>query len=143
ISALQGGEARATFAGGTFSATVDGDDLVVTGRATTVHAAGSVDWLVLTVKLDGSPAAVLIQSAATTITRRTTVDQSRGWYEVRCDAVRVPVSQVVLRGEAAVQHLTDQMAVLIAADALGVGERLLRMTIDYTATREQFGVTIG
>src|SRR3546814_5951689 len=35
------------------------------------------------------------------------------------------------------------MAVLVAADALGIGERLLRMTIDYTATREQFGVAIG
>ena len=143
VASLQEGTARAAVATGAFTATTEGDELVVDGRATTVHSAGSVDWLLVTADLDGSPVAVLVESAAATTTRRTTLDQSRGWYDVHCDSVRIPASQVVLRGESAVQHLLDQMSVLVAADALGVGERLLRMTIDYTAAREQFGVAIG
>jgi alkylation response protein AidB-like acyl-CoA dehydrogenase len=42
-----------------------------------------------------------------------------------------------------VQWLADAAAVLTAADSLGVGERLLDMTVGYVKVREQFGRPLG
>ena len=47
------------------------------------------------------------------------------------------------RDEADIQWLTDAAAVLSAADSLGVGERLLEMTVGYVKVREQFGRPLG
>ncbi|MEE3328760.1 MAG: acyl-CoA dehydrogenase family protein [Myxococcota bacterium] len=46
-------------------------------------------------------------------------------------------------GEAAACRLRDVGLVLCAADALGGAQRLLEMSVEYSKTREQFGVTIG
>ena len=59
------------------------------------------------------------------------------------DGVRVPDADVVTADEAEVRWLADAGAVLTAADSLGVGERLLEMTVGYVKVREQFGRPIG
>ena len=50
---------------------------------------------------------------------------------------------MVTADEAEVGWLADAGAVLTAADSLGVGERLLEMTVGYVKVREQFGRPIG
>ena len=54
-----------------------------------------------------------------------------------------PPADVVTADEAEVGWLADAGAVLTAADSLGVGERLLEMTVGYVKVREQFGRPIG
>jgi alkylation response protein AidB-like acyl-CoA dehydrogenase len=50
---------------------------------------------------------------------------------------------VVAADEADLRWLADAAAVLSAADSLGVGERLLEMTVSYVKVREQFGRPLG
>jgi alkylation response protein AidB-like acyl-CoA dehydrogenase len=45
--------------------------------------------------------------------------------------------------EDAVQRLLDEAAVLVCADAVGVGEHLLAATVEYAKLRVQFGRPIG
>ena len=93
-----------------------------------VHAAASANW-VLAIGDDVR----LIETPPTS--RRTTIDQSRGWHSA----------------DLAGGHALDldpawwraASAVTTAADALGVGEQLLGMTVAYTSVREQFGRSIG
>jgi alkylation response protein AidB-like acyl-CoA dehydrogenase len=94
-----------------------------------VHAAGSADWLLVL----GDRARLAVPGA---VERRTTIDQSRGWH-----AVTVPDRAMALELDPA--WWRDAMALLTAADALGIGEQLLSMTVAYTSAREQFGRPIG
>ena len=48
-----------------------------------------------------------------------------------------------LPGEGLAERVRDAGLVLLAADAFGVGSRLLDLSVGYAGTREQFGVTIG
>ncbi|MBX6391565.1 MAG: acyl-CoA dehydrogenase family protein, partial [Frankia sp.] len=95
-----------------------------------VHAAGSVDHMLVL----GSAGVRLLPPAAAR--RRVTMDITRGWYSVSVEGEGVPLDLDPAWWRAA-------MAVLTAADALGVGERLLAMTVAYTSVREQFGRPIG
>lgn len=142
LSGLTEGSLRAAHAAAPrATVTPDGDDVILSGRARLVHSADSVDWLLVTTGGD-VPHAVLVERSTTATTRRTTLDQTRGWYDVALEGVRAPASHVVATG-ADVEALTDAAAVLVTADLLGIGERLTAMTIEYVKVREQFGVAIG
>jgi alkylation response protein AidB-like acyl-CoA dehydrogenase len=51
--------------------------------------------------------------------------------------------QVLPEGKAAAPRVRDAGLCLLAADAFGVGKRLVDMSVAYAKEREQFGVTIG
>ncbi|GAB2857125.1 acyl-CoA dehydrogenase family protein [Nocardioides pacificus] len=142
LDGLCDGSLRAAVAhSGAVMATVQGDDLVLDGRVRMVHSAGSTDWLLVVIAGDDARA-VLVETATVATRRRATLDETRGWYDVTLEGVRVPLDRAVATG-AEVQTLVDAATVLTAADLLGVGERLLEMTIAYVKVREQFGVAIG
>ena len=153
---LASGAARASWAlaepGGawtpesvTVTATADGEGYLLSGAKTAVQDAGTATWLLVTALLDGAPASLLVDaSAAGVSTRRQTVlDMTRGLYEVTLDNVAVPASHLLGGGAERVRWLADVAAVLTSADALGVGERLLEMTVDYVKVRHQFDRPIG
>ncbi|WP_040795892.1 acyl-CoA dehydrogenase family protein [Nocardia higoensis] len=103
--------------------------VVDAGTPDLIQAAGSADWLLVLgddVRLAPAPAT----------RRRTTIDLSRGWY-----AATGPLDGRVLDLDP--QWWRDAMTVLTAADALGIGARLLEITVAYTAVREQFDRPIG
>jgi alkylation response protein AidB-like acyl-CoA dehydrogenase len=108
--------------------------VVTTGGAALVQAAGSVDWL-LVVRADGVG---LVEPDHAAVARRSTLDETRGFYSV--DLATTPLAH---RLEVDPQWVLDAATVLTAADALGIGERLLEMTVDYAKVREQFGRPIG
>jgi alkylation response protein AidB-like acyl-CoA dehydrogenase len=68
------------------------------------------------------------------------VDRARRIAEVVFDDARC---EVLPDGRAAAPRLRDAGLILLAADAFGVGTRLVDMCVEYSKTREQFGVTIG
>ncbi len=86
---------------------------------------------------------MLVERSRTAVEPRRTLDETRRWYDVVLDGVRVPAADVVTADEAGLQWLADAAAVLSAADSLGTGERLLEMTVGYVKVREQFGRPLG
>jgi alkylation response protein AidB-like acyl-CoA dehydrogenase len=122
------------------------DGYRLSGVKTVVQSAGSARWLLVTALLDGAPAGFVIDTTSTPVATRPlrTLDITRRFDEVRLDDVSVDASSL-LGGpdEAATQRLLDEAAVLTCADAVGVGARLLDMTVDYAKVRVQFGRPIG
>ncbi|MFG2573513.1 acyl-CoA dehydrogenase family protein [Streptomyces sp. NPDC048481] len=58
--------------------------------------------------------------------------------ELRLESARIPAGDVIT-ADGAGEHLRTLLATGTCALALGLGERVLRMTGDYTSKREQFG----
>ncbi|MCX4815195.1 acyl-CoA/acyl-ACP dehydrogenase [Streptomyces sp. NBC_01239] len=115
---------------------------VLSGRATAVHAAGRTDRLLVVLTGD-TPCVLLVPTSAARTERRTTLDLTRSWYDVSFDDVPVAAGQVLSTRADEALRWVDAMAVLTAADALGVGERLLEMTVAHVTVREQFGRPLG
>ncbi|MGW2824309.1 acyl-CoA dehydrogenase family protein [Streptomyces sp. NPDC001443] len=137
------GRLKAAFAhGGSLEVRQEERGLVLSGRATAVHAAGCADHL-LTVLTGEDPYVLLLPASAAHVERRATLDLTRSWYEVVFDDVVVEAGQVLSDRLDEVLRWTDAMAVLTAADALGAGERLLEMTVSHVTVREQFGRPLG
>ncbi|UPW08604.1 acyl-CoA dehydrogenase family protein [Gordonia terrae] len=116
VSALASGEQRAA----------------VVIDAAFVHAAAAADWLLV---VDESVR--LVRADGADIRRRRVLDESRGFYAVTAppdDAVELSTDP---------QRIRDAAAILVAADALGLGERMMEMTIEYAKVRQQFGRPIG
>jgi alkylation response protein AidB-like acyl-CoA dehydrogenase len=120
-----------------------GGDLVLSGRASAVQAAPAADWLLVTVAAGPGRRLVLVERARAAIEARRTLDETRRWYDVVLDSVRVRAADVIAGEAADVQWLADAAAVLSAADSLGAGERLLDMTVGHVKLREQFGRPLG
>jgi alkylation response protein AidB-like acyl-CoA dehydrogenase len=108
--------------------------LVTADGASFVHGAASADWL-LVIGVDGVG---LLEASHVSISRRTTLDETRLFHSV--DLRQAPAPQAL---DADPRWVLDAANVLAAADALGVGERLLDMTVEYAKVREQFGRPIG
>ena len=144
VPALAGGDLKASWAHhGCVASAYDSGDLVLSGRATAVQAAAAADWLLVTAASDQGRRLVLVERARTAVELRRTLDETRRWYDVVLDGLRVRAADVVSADEAEIGWLTDASAVLTAADSLGVGERLLDMTVGYVKVREQFGRPLG
>ena len=116
---------------------------MLSGRATAVQAAASADWLLVTAAVGQGRRLALVHRERVTVEPRRTLDETRRWYDVVLDGVRVSDADVISADEAEIGWLADAGAVLTAADSLGVGERLLDMTVGYVKVREQFGRPIG
>ncbi len=74
---------------------------------------------------------------------RTSIDASRRLFEVRwtaSDATRICSAQA---GAALWQAVHDRATVALAAQLLGLAQRMLDLGIDYAAQRKQFGKPIG
>ncbi|MFE2985773.1 acyl-CoA dehydrogenase family protein [Streptomyces sp. NPDC059262] len=129
----------------TSTATRDGDTYVLRGRKTAVQDADDADWLLVTAALGGgTPASFLVERAATgtSARRQHVIDETRAFYEVTLDDVRVPDSALIADA-ALTARLFHAYAVLTAADALGAAEHLLDTTVEYAKIRRQFDRPIG
>ncbi|MWA01580.1 acyl-CoA dehydrogenase [Actinomadura sp. LD22] len=89
---------------------------------------------------DGS--AYLIDTDAAVVTAREPLDRSRSLADVELNGVageRLPTDPA----PEAVMRMASTAAVLVAADALGAMDQLLRETVAYAKERVQFGAPIG
>ncbi|MCT9075621.1 acyl-CoA dehydrogenase family protein [Streptomyces fulvoviolaceus] len=121
------------------------DAFVLDGVKTAVQDAGGARWLLVTARHDGVPALFLVDRDAPgiTIRRQRVLDQTRAFYEVRFEGVRVPHERRLDAGPEEIQRLLDEASVLRCADALGVMERMLELTVEHTTARVQFERPIG
>lgn len=128
------------------TATKTGEGYHLTGTKTAVHGAVGARWLLVTALLDDAPANFLIDTSSTAVAVRPTetLDITRRFADIDLDGVVVPES-ALLNGpdEDSVRRLLDEAAVLVCADAVGIGEHLLHETVEYAKVRVQFGRPIG
>jgi alkylation response protein AidB-like acyl-CoA dehydrogenase len=120
----------------------------LTGIKTAVQDAESARWLLVTARLDGDLAQFLVprDTPGITVRRQRTIDLTRRFDQVRFDDVDIPETALLYAPGAAADAVATQLcqgAVLISAESVGVGERLLDMSVDHAAQRVQFGRPIG
>ncbi|TDP91888.1 acyl-CoA dehydrogenase family protein [Labedaea rhizosphaerae] len=111
----------------------------ITGSVRAVLGADRATRLLVPVRNSGF---VLVdtESAGVVVRRRQPTDRSRSVADVELAAVQ---GTAVDAEVGVLADMASRAAVLISADALGVAERLLAMTVEYSLQRKQFGVPIG
>lgn len=107
---------------------------VVGGAAKTAIAADALDADIVVLDLPGT--LVLYERSQVEIEPIAIMDPTR-----RYATVTAAGPGQVLHGDVAAAR--DGVAILLAAESLGVAERALDMAVSYAATREQFGRPIG
>ncbi|MCL2583509.1 MAG: acyl-CoA/acyl-ACP dehydrogenase [Streptosporangiales bacterium] len=130
--------------GGSLDITSDGGDLVLNGAKRPAEAAGRAKYLLVTGRLDGDFAQVLVPAAApgVTITPLRTPDYSRDFAAVAFDGVRVPASAAVgPPGQAGQQVAWQAQAALVlaAAESAGAMRAGFDMTLAWASDRYSFG----
>lgn len=128
-------------------ARADGDGWVIDGVKHMVALADRARYVLLAARTDSGPVVVLVDPQASGVVlsaQHSTAGEPQSAMVLA--GVRVPPEQVVVSGERARALLawTRQLTLTgIAAQTLGVCEKMLAMTAIYTSERQQFGVPIA
>ena len=140
--------------GVTVKATPDGDDYVIDGVKLFVHDAHVADRIlcVARTKDGGAPEdgvtlfLVDAKSPGITCNLLKTMSGNHKQSEVVFDKVRVPAKNIIgeLNGGWAPLKRSMQIgAVMLCAEMVGAGQKILELTVDYARTRIQFDMPIG
>jgi pimeloyl-CoA dehydrogenase small subunit len=131
----------------------EGDGWVLDGEKRYVAAGDTADRLIVSARVSGRPrdpdgiALFLVDAKAAGLTRRgyRTQDHTRA-ADIRLERVRVGADALLgPAGHAlpAIERAVDAATAALCAEAVGVMERLLELTVEYLKVRKQFGVAIG
>lgn len=122
----------------------EGADWILDGVQTAVPWAQAADRILLPAHTtDGHPVLALVPRTRAGVTLDDQVSTSgERLAEVHLDSVRVSAPET-LTDPAAWESLRDLLTTGTCALALGLGERVLAMTSDYTGKREQFGFPVA
>ena len=149
---IASGELRATLAHdnetAVLGASVTPDGYRLRGRKLFVPDAAAAHALVFAAQLDGEPALFLAEenTPGITISPLPSLDSTRPLYEINLDAVALPPSSLLARGEPArraLEETLDLAAAGLAAEMTGGMQRVLELSVEYAKTRKQFGKPIG
>jgi alkylation response protein AidB-like acyl-CoA dehydrogenase len=113
----------------------------LSGKALFVLDAGAADLFIVADKRKGLH---LVRGDAEGLTRTplSTIDATRGVAELNFD--NVEAEPLAARDAAAtLDRMIDAGRVILAADILGAGERMIEKAVDYAQERKQFGRVIG
>ncbi len=159
LSALASGTKTATWAfaevgrpwsvaGIQTTAARDGSGYVLNGAKASVQDADSAATLLVDSVLDGRPARFLVPADATgvKVERQHTLDVTRRFCDVVLDGVTLDGAAMLAEGGAAEESIARSgqlAAVLTCAELVGIGERLLELTVAYLKERVQFGRAVG
>jgi alkylation response protein AidB-like acyl-CoA dehydrogenase len=121
---------------------------VLTGEKAHLQDAGFARWLLVDAILDGQPARFVVpaHTAGVSLQREQTLDVTRALYDAAFDEVTLPSDSLLSTGPeaaCAIDRSTQLAIVLACAELVGIGERLLEMTVQYVKDRVQFGRPIG
>ena len=116
----------------------------IAGRKRYVTDATSADAFVVIAKLDGEPRGFVVPADAVDVVATPALDATRSLGDVVLDVV---VDDGALLAESgvrdAVGRALDRGAVALAHEQLGGAQRCLELSVEYAATRHQFGRAIG
>ena len=135
-------------AGVTTDARAQDGGYVLDGSKVSVPDADSAQLLIVDAVLDGAPARFLVptDAAGVRIDRQQTLDVTRSYCDVTLAHVAVDTAALLARGAAASRSLERTMQLstaLTCGELVGIGQRLLEMTVNYVKEREQFGRPVG
>lgn len=134
-------------------ATPDGDDYIINGTKLFVHDAHIADYLLCVTrtrksrKPGGGITLFLVEAKDPGISYEI-LDTTAGDKQcaVMFNQVRVPKKNMVgslHKGWPVIEKVMKKGAVLLCADMVGAGQRVLEVTVDYAKTRFQFDMPIG
>ncbi len=139
--------------GVTVRATPDGNDYVIDGTKLFVHDAHIADYILCVTrtkdggKLENGITLFLVDAKSPGVSYtllRTTAEDKQS--EVVLNKVKVPKKNIIGELNGGWSPLAKVMqvgAVLLCAEMVGAGQRLLELTVDYAKTRIQFDMPIG
>lgn len=123
-------------------ATKAGDGYTVTGAKSLVAVGDEADAYLVPAQLDGKIALFLVERAASGVESRGYGTQDGGRAaEVVFD--KAAAALVTTDGLAALEHAVDIGIAALCAEAVGVMDKTVALTIDYMNQRKQFGVVIS
>ncbi|MDP6978573.1 MAG: acyl-CoA dehydrogenase family protein [Myxococcota bacterium] len=128
-------------------AKVEGEGVVLDGIKTCVPFANRAERIVMAAQQDGGVGLFLVDPQAEGVAlARQNSTAGEPQFEVRLDAAHVASNDILAGPEegARVLHwISQRTAAANCMMAAGVVDRMTRMTAEYTAEREQFGVKIA
>lgn len=135
------------------SARRDGDDFLLSGAKAVVVHGGQADQLIVSARSSGGQrdyegiSLFVVPANAAGITRKDyrTIDGQRA-ADIVFDNVKVPSSALLGQlgeGWPMLDAAADYGVTLLCAEAVGAMEAIYAATLEYTKTRQQFGVPIG
>jgi alkylation response protein AidB-like acyl-CoA dehydrogenase len=126
-------ETRATQAGNTWT---------ITGAKSIVPAGDQADAFLVPAGADGTIAMFLVERAASGVATRGYGTQDGGRAaEVKCTGA--PATLITLDGLTALEHAVDIGIAASCAEAVGVLDKTMDVTVEYLNTRKQFGVALA
>ncbi len=135
-------------AGITTTAEPHGEGWVLDGAKVSVQDADTAQTLLVDALLEGRVARFVVpaDSPGVRIARQATLDVTRSYCDVTLEKVAVGAEALCASGDLAEASLNRTLAlntVLVAAELVGIGQRLLDMTVGYVKERVQFGKPVG
>ncbi|GAB2884190.1 acyl-CoA dehydrogenase family protein [Microbulbifer echini] len=146
-------QSRYNLADITTNAKKEGDAYILNGHKAVVLNAEAADKLLVTVRTSGvqydreGVTLLMVDADSEGVSRQCyrTVDGHRA-AEVKFKNVKVPeANRIGVEGTAlpAIEKSIDRATLALCAEAVGAMEKIYKKTVEYTKTREQFGVAIG
>ena len=123
-------------------ATLAQDKWALTATKSIVTAGDQADAFLVPAMANGALALFLVERAASGVTTRGYVTQDGG-RAAEVMLVNSPATLVTLDGLTALAHAVDVGIAATCAEAVGVMDKALAITVDYMNTRKQFGVFIS
>ncbi|MGV0960905.1 MAG: acyl-CoA dehydrogenase family protein [Limnohabitans sp.] len=126
----------------TAQASESGSTWTVSGTKSVVAVGDQADAFVVPAMANGQLALFLVERSANGVSTQAyvTQDGSRA-AEVVLD--KAPVQLITLNGLSALEEAVDIGIACVCAEAVGVMDKTLAITVDYMNTRKQFGVVIA
>ncbi|MCZ4314557.1 acyl-CoA dehydrogenase family protein [Comamonadaceae bacterium G21597-S1] len=124
------------------SARKQGDGWTLSGHKSLVVAGAKADAWIVSATVDGTLGMFLVERSAAGASVRGygTVD---GACAAELTLEQAPAQCISLDGLAALEHAVDIGIAATCAEAVGVMDQTLAITVDYMNTRKQFGVVIS
>ena len=123
-------------------ATQAGSAWTVTGAKSIVAAGDQADALLVPAVANGKIALFLVERRATGVTTRGYGTQEGG-RAAEVTLQSAPGALVTLDGLAALEHAVDIGIAAACAEAVGVLDKTMDVTVEYMNTRKQFGVALS
>ena len=117
----------------------------MTGTKSVVQSGAQADVWIVPARLDDGTVGLFVVergAALAEVTDYRTIDGQRA-ATIRLNGTRARQLTGGARDAAALERIADYATVLLCAEAIGALDALNRATVEYTKTREQFGVPIA
>ncbi len=124
------------------TATQSGDSWTVSGSKSVVPVGDQADAFLVPASVNGTMAMFLVERSASGVTANGYGTQD-GARAAEVSFKSAPATLLTLDGQTALEHAVDIGIAATCAEAVGVMDKTLAITVEYMNTRKQFGVVIS